>query len=65
MDQELMDLCTKKCVQKNDIKSADELTIPQRSCFHRCSIKFMEAMSFTVDQLNFQTYEIKKENAIV
>lgn len=32
------------------------------SCFHRCTIKFQEAMRFTQDTLNFQTYEINKIN---
>lgn len=56
MDQEILELCTKKCVQRKDLKNSEDLTLPQKSCFHRCSIKFMEAMRFTQDLLKFQSY---------
>jgi|688.fasta_scaffold315938_1 hypothetical protein len=55
MEKEIMELCTRKCVPKNDIKTNNELSIPQMSCFHRCTIKFQEAMRFTQDILKFQT----------
>jgi hypothetical protein len=50
-------------VLKNDIKTSEELSIPQRSCFHRCTIKLQEALRFTQDMLKFQTYEINRLNA--
>ena len=55
MEREILELCTRKCVVKNDIKANEELSIPQVSCFHRCTIKFQEAMRFTQDILKFQT----------
>lgn len=65
MEKEVMELCTRKCVLKNDIKSNEQLTIPQVSCFHRCTIKFQEAMRFTQDMLKFQSNEIARLNAPV
>ena len=32
----------------------------EKSCFNRCTFKFTEALKFTSDFLNYQTYEIKK-----
>ena len=62
MQQELIDLCSRKCVPKDDIKCSEQLSLPQRSCFHRCTIKYLEALRFTQDMLKFQNYEIQRNN---
>ena len=62
MEREVMELCTRKCVSLDELKGADQLTIPQRSCFRRCSIKFMEGMRFTRDMVKLQSHEIEGEN---
>jgi hypothetical protein len=58
-----MDLCTRKCVQRSQLKEDVAHSYPARSCFHRCSIKFLEALRFTADTLRFQTHEIKVQTA--
>lgn len=63
MHREVLELCTRKCLIKTDIKTNEELTIPQKSCFHRCTIKLQEALRFTQDTLSFQTNEINKINS--
>lgn len=60
MHREALELCTRKCIPRTDIKNNSELTIPQKSCFHRCTIKLQEALRFTNDTLSFQSNEIRK-----
>jgi hypothetical protein len=64
MQQEVLEVCVRKCIPKDDIKSSEELSIPQRSCFHRCSIKYLEALRFSQDMLNLQNYDIKQANIV-
>lgn len=49
-------MCSRKCLPKSDLIHSHPLPIPQRSCFHRCSIKYLEALRFTSDALKLQTH---------
>lgn len=51
-------LCFKKCGPNLDNPS---LTIPEKSCLHRCAMKFKEAEQFGIEIFSF--YKAKIQNS--
>ena len=58
-----MDLCVRKCVPKQHLKTEPEPHILQLSCFHRCTIKYLEALRFTGETIAQQSSEIRQYNS--